>query len=290
MNLAKPELLKHTGELLLGVIGDPIAHSKSPVMHKAALAALGIPGAYVPMRVSREQVGTALEGIKALGFRGINVTIPHKLEVIPFLNELDETALKIGAVNTIVNDGGYLTGYNTDGIGYVRSLKEEAIAELKGKSILVLGAGGAARGIVYALTLEHPDRIYVANRTADKAEALAAEWKALADIRGMAMDDIPAILGGVDVIINTTSVGMHPHTDGTPLDSERIPPGIVVSDLIYNPLKTLLLADSEKKGCVIHGGLGMFVNQGAFALEYWTGLPAPVEAMRSAVLASMKES
>ncbi|MBJ9988069.1 MULTISPECIES: shikimate dehydrogenase [Paenibacillus] len=290
MNLAKPELLKHTGELLLGVIGDPIAHSKSPVMHKAALAALGIPGAYVPMRVSREQVGTALEGIKALGFRGINVTIPHKLEVIPFLNELDETALKIGAVNTIVNDGGYLTGYNTDGIGYVRSLKEEAIAELKGKSILVLGAGGAARGIVYALTLEHPDRIYVANRTADKAEALAAEWKALADIRGMAMDDILAILGGVDVIINTTSVGMHPHTDGTPLDSERIPPGIVVSDLIYNPLKTRLLTDCEKKGCVIHGGLGMFVNQGAFALEYWTGLPAPVEAMRRAVLASMKES
>ncbi|MBB3127230.1 shikimate dehydrogenase [Paenibacillus rhizosphaerae] len=290
MNLAKPELLKHTGELLLGVIGNPIAHSKSPVMHKAALAALGIPGAYVPMRVAREQVGTALEGIKALGFRGINVTIPHKLEVIPFLNELDETALKIGAVNTIVNDGGHLTGYNTDGIGYVRSLKEEAIAELKGKNILVLGAGGASRGIVYALTLEHPDRIYVANRTADKAQALAAEWKELADIRGMAMDGVPGMLSEVDVIINTTSVGMHPHMDGTPLDPDRIPPGIVVSDLIYNPLKTRLLADCEKKGCVIHGGLGMFVNQGAFALEYWTGLPAPVEAMRSAVLASMKET
>lgn len=289
MGLLNSELLMNTGELLLGVIGDPIAHSKSPVMHQAAMSALGIRGAYVPMRVAREQVGTAIAGIKALGFRGINVTIPHKLEVIPYLDQLDETALRIGAVNTIVNDQGFLTGYNTDGIGYVRSLKEEALADLKGKKIMVLGAGGAARGIVYALTLESPDRIYVANRTADKSQALAAEWSDLADIRGIEMAALPDLMKDIDVLINTTSVGMHPHVSETPVDTGLIPEGIVVSDLIYNPLTTMLLESSQKRGCTIHGGLGMFVNQGAYALEYWTGLPAPVAAMRSAVLASMSE-
>ncbi|MDR9853105.1 shikimate dehydrogenase [Paenibacillus sp. VCA1] len=281
------EWLAGTGAVLLGVIGDPIAHSKSPVMHQAALEALGLPGAYVPMHVKTGQVKDAIAGIKALGFRGINVTIPHKLEVIPHLDHLDETALRIGAVNTIVNDQGVLTGYNTDGIGYVRSLKEEAAPDLKGKKIVVLGAGGAARGIIYALSLENPDRIYVANRTVDKAEAMAAEWKDLADIRGISMMQLPECLKDADILINTTSVGMHPNMAHTPVDTDLIPEGIVVSDLIYNPLQTKLLAESAQKGCIVHGGLGMFVNQGAYALEYWTGLPAPVAAMRNAVLKDM---
>ncbi|MCJ8011470.1 shikimate dehydrogenase [Paenibacillus sp. KQZ6P-2] len=285
--ITKTELLSSTGGLLLGVIGDPIAHSKSPVMHQAALTALGLPGAYVPMHVKREYVGDAMAGIKALGFRGINVTIPHKLEVIPYLDHLDETALRIGAVNTIVNDNGILTGYNTDGIGYVRSLKEEAVSDLKGKKIMVLGAGGAARGIVYALSLEGTDRIYIANRTADKAEAMAEEWKDLADIRGLSIQELPAILGEIDILINTTSVGMHPKVTETPVDVNHIPEHAVVSDLIYNPLQTRLLAESKRKGCTVHGGLGMFVNQGAYALEYWTGMPAPVAEMRRAVLDSM---
>ncbi|MWV45342.1 shikimate dehydrogenase [Paenibacillus sp. HJL G12] len=285
--ITKTDLLKSTGSLLLGVIGDPIGHSKSPVMHQAALSALGLPGSYVPMHVQSGHVGDALAGIKALGFRGINVTIPHKLEVIPYLDHLDETALRIGAVNTIVNDHGVLTGYNTDGIGYVRSLKEEAVSNLKGKKIMVLGAGGAARGIVYALSLESPDCIFIANRTADKAEAMASEWKDLADIRGISMLELPAHLGDMDILINTTSVGMHPNVAETPVDVNLISEKMVVSDLIYNPLQTRLLAESEQKGCKVHGGLGMFVNQGAFALEYWTGMPAPVAAMRSAVLQNM---
>lgn len=283
----KSNLLAGTGSLLLGVIGDPISHSKSPVMHQAALAALGLPGSYVPMHVKPEQVGEAIAGIKTLGFRGINVTIPHKLEVIPYLEHLDETALRIGAVNTIVNDDGVLTGYNTDGIGYVRSLKEEAVPDLKGKRIMVLGAGGAARGIVYALSLESPDRITIANRTADKAQAMADEWKDLADIRGISMQQLASELGDIDILINTTSVGMHPNMSHSPVDVDLIPEQAVVSDLIYNPLQTKLLEGSEAKGCKVHGGLGMFVNQGAYALEYWTGLPAPVAAMRTAVLNSM---
>ncbi|GIP25060.1 shikimate dehydrogenase (NADP(+)) [Paenibacillus sp. J23TS9] len=285
--ITKTDLLASTGALLLGVIGDPIAHSKSPVMHQAALSALGLPGSYVSMHVKPGQVSEAIAGIKALGFRGINVTIPHKLEVIPYLDHLDETALRIGAVNTIVNDYGILTGYNTDGIGYVRSLKEEAVSELRGKKIMVLGAGGAARGIVYALSLESPDSIFIANRTADKAEAMADEWKELADIRGISMQQLPSYLKDIDILINTTSVGMHPNMSEAPVDVNLISENTVVSDLIYNPLQTRLLAESEKKGCTVHGGLGMFVNQGAYALEYWTGMPAPVAAMRNAVLKSM---
>ena len=144
--------------VLLGVMGDPIAHSKSPAMHNAALQAAGVNGMYMPLHVHPDQLEAAVRGIVALGYRGVNVTIPHKEQVMQYLDVIDESARLIGAVNTIVNEGGTLTGYNTDGIGYVRSLKEEAVPELGGKRIAVLGAGGAARGVIYALALEKPER------------------------------------------------------------------------------------------------------------------------------------
>lgn len=271
-------------DMLLGVMGDPIAQSKSPQMHTAALKALGIPGAYVPLHITGGQLGEAVQAIRTLGFRGVNVTIPHKVAVMAYLDHLDESALAGGAVNTIVNDNGVLTGYNTDGIGYVRSLKAEAVPELSGTRILVLGAGGAARGIVSALLQENPAAIVIANRTADKAQELAAAWQGTGQVTGTAMEKVAGIIPEVDIVINTTSVGMFPYPDELPINPGLLHEGLVVSDLIYNPLRTRLLEEGLRAGCSIHGGLGMFIYQGAYAFEYWTGQAAPVEIMRRTII------
>jgi shikimate dehydrogenase len=274
----------NSGNILLGVMGDPIIQSKSPIMHEAALQALGIPGAYVPLHIRPEKLGDAVQAIRTLGFRGVNVTIPHKVAVMQYLDVLDESAVAVGAVNTIVNDNGVLTGYNTDGIGYVRSLKAEAISDLSGVKIMVIGAGGAARGIVAALLQEKPSSIIIANRSVDKAEDLASQCRSKGNVIGISMNEVAEMLSGVDVLINTTSVGMYPHMDETPIDPGLLREGMVVSDLIYNPLRTRLLLEGLERGCTIHGGLGMFVYQGAYALEYWTGQPAPTEIMRQTIL------
>ncbi|MRN52248.1 shikimate dehydrogenase [Paenibacillus monticola] len=272
------------GDILLGVMGDPIAQSKSPIMHGAALRAMGIAGAYVPLHVAPEKLEEAIQAIRTLGFRGVNVTIPHKVAVMAHLDHLDETAVAIGAVNTIVNNNGVLTGYNTDGIGYVRSLKTEVISELNGAKIMVIGAGGAARGIVSALLQEHPSSIIIANRTAATASDLAKAYSSQGELTGISMGEVAGMMDDVDVLINTTSVGMFPQMDETPLDSALLHEGMVVSDLIYNPLRTRLLLEALECGCRIHGGLGMFVYQGAYALEYWTGQPAPTDIMRKTIL------
>lgn len=289
ISMQQEGVIRGSGAMLFGVMGDPIIHSKSPVMHNAALQALRIPGYYVPLHIKPESLEGAVQAIRALGFRGVNVTIPHKVEVMKYLDIIDEGAARIGAVNTIVNDNGVLTGFNTDGIGYVRSLKEEACPDLAGKNIVVLGAGGAARGIIHALTFEQLGHISVVNRTASRAKELAKEWSSLADIRGLAEAEAREAVESADVLINTTSVGMHPHIDDLPLPVEWIPEGIVVSDLIYNPLTTELLRRCKEKGCIIHGGFGMFVNQGAYAFEYWTGQAAPVEIMKQSVLNSFQK-
>lgn len=272
--------------VLYGVIGDPIRHSRSPVMLGRAFRESGVNGAYGAFHVAPERLGDAIRGIRALGFRGLNVTIPHKVEVMAYLDEIDESAGAIGAVNTIVNEGGRLIGYNTDGIGYVRSLKEEAEPDLTGKRVLVLGAGGAARGIVWALQREHTAEIWLANRTEQRAVELAAALPSDGRLKVLPWHLLAEACGEADIVINTTSVGMAPHTEAMPADPAWLRPGAVASDLIYNPLKTAFLGAAEQRGCRIHGGLGMFVYQGAYAFEYWTGLPAPARAMREEVLAS----
>lgn len=282
----KNDLSHHT--LLLGVMGDPIGHSKSPAMHNIALEASGIPGMYVPLHVKPEQLAEAVAGTKALGFSGFNVTIPHKVEMLKLMDELDESAVCCGAVNTVVIQDGKLKGYNTDGIGYVRSLKEELNSELSGKHITILGAGGAARGVVYALLREQPASVTVINRTVDKAEQLATEFSQdTLQVQSGSYDTLDKVLAQTDILINTTSIGMSPNSDETPLEQSRIPEGIIVSDLIYNPLETRFLREAKSRGCTVVGGLGMFVYQGAYAYEYWTGQPAPVSVMRSALLEAM---
>lgn len=273
--------------ILFGVIGNPIRHSKSPIMMNRAFRETGINGIYTAFQVSSERLSDFTAGVRAMGIRGVNVTIPHKLDIMSLLDDIDAGAQAIGAVNTIVNDDGRLIGYNTDGIGYVRSLKEEAEPELLGKRIVVIGAGGASRGIVYALASENPARITIANRSVERAKELADAFADKADIEAVSNDKLQAACQEADIVINTTSVGMFPNTNETPIDAAWLKHVAVASDLIYNPLKTKFLQDAEQQGCRIHGGLGMFIYQGAYAFEYWTGQPAPAAAMRETVLASL---
>jgi shikimate dehydrogenase len=272
--------------VLYGVIGDPVRHSKSPIMLNQAFRERGINGSYAAFHVTPNQLEQALAGVRGLGFRGLNVTIPHKIEVMAFLDEVHEGARAAGAVNTVVNENGRLIGYNTDGIGYVRSLKEEVESDLTGKTIVVLGAGGAARGILWALAQENPAAIILANRTEEKAIELAASFSMESHISVIPWKTLREVCAYADVVINTTSVGMSPHGDAVPIDTTWLKSGSVASDLIYNPLKTTFLLQAEQRGCKIHGGLGMFIYQGAYAFEYWTGQPAPIEVMRAAVLES----
>lgn len=275
--------------ILYGVFGDPIRHSRSPIMLNRAFKEAGINAVYAAFHVRPDELGDAVRGIRALGYRGINVTIPHKVEVMQYLDEIDEGASIVGAVNTIVNEAGKLIGYNTDGIGYVRSLKEETGIELKGKSVLLLGAGGAARGVAYALAKEGAGRIYIANRTKERALELADTINSYTEAIGLGMDELGHVVDEVQFVLNTTSAGMHPHVEELPLPLELLRSHHLVSDLIYNPRITRFLREAEARGARIHGGLGMFIYQGAFAFEYWTGTPAPVAAMRQVVEQSLAE-
>jgi shikimate dehydrogenase len=274
---------------LYGVFGDPVRHSRSPLMMNHAFQELGINAAYAAFHVRPEGLRDAVAGIRALGYRGVNVTIPHKVEVMQYLDAIDEGASVIGAVNTIVNDNGKLTGYNTDGIGYARSLREETGIELEGKRVLLLGAGGAARGVAYALAKAGVHHIEIANRTKEKAIELASAIGEFTQAAGRGLDGLAEIMTDVDLIVNTTSAGMHPHVTELPMNTQLITAQHVASDLIYNPRITRFLKEAEARGAKIHGGLGMFIYQGAYAFEYWTGTPAPVTVMRQVVEQSLEE-
>jgi shikimate dehydrogenase len=275
--------------IMYAVFGDPIRHSKSPIMLNRAFEEAGINAAYAAFHIKPGQLKDAVSGIRAMEFRGVNITIPHKVEVMDYIDIIDEGARVIGAVNTIVNDDGRLTGYNTDGIGYVRSLKEETGMSLNGKKVLMVGAGGAARGVGYALAKEGAAHIYFANRTREKADELAQALSEFTGTSGIGMDEIAEIAGEAALIVNNTSLGMHPNVDQVPMDTSLIRESMVVSDLVYNPLITKFLRESEARGAKIHSGLGMFIYQGAYAFEYWTGQPAPISAMRQAVLDSFNK-
>lgn len=275
----------------LGIIGFPIGHSISPVFQQAALDALGVDGVYGRWEVPPDGVGEFLRGLRDGGARGVNVTVPHKEAVIPLLDEVDDWAAAAGAVNTIVNRGGRLTGHNTDGLGFLRALREEAGFEPAGQTALILGAGGAARGIVLALARAGVGRMVIANRTIARAERLAA----LAQHNGVPASAVELSPRGVDaasdaaLIVNCTSMGMlhGPDESGSPLPAAAIPPGALVNDLVYNPLRTPLLQAAETAGAATLGGLGMLVYQGAASFEMWLERPAPTAVMMQAAAAEM---
>ncbi|CAM3794052.1 shikimate dehydrogenase [Alkalicoccus chagannorensis] len=262
---------------LYGVIGDPVHHSLSPLMHQAAYEACGLTAYYVPLHVKPDKLKEAIAGLRAMQFHGANVTIPHKEAVIPLLDAIDTEAEKIGAVNTIINEDGILTGYNTDGTGYLRSLLSIRPHVLD-EEILLLGAGGAARAAAITLT-NRGASVTIANRTVEKAEKLAAECGAAF----MSLQEAEERQKEYPVIINSTSIGMYPDIDQRPLRLEADLDGCLVSDMIYNPWETKLLHEAEQAGAQTLNGFGMFIQQGADAFERWTGDDAPVQAMERAV-------
>jgi shikimate dehydrogenase len=214
----------------------------------------------------------------------MNVTIPHKEAVMAHLDEVDESASVIGAVNTIVNRSGRLIGYNTDGLGFVRSLQEEIISNLRQSRVLLIGAGGAARGIAFALLKAGCRRLHIANRTLERAAVLARDLSVFGTVSAVELGKRPSIdAHEVDIVIHTTSVGMHPNVEAVPFDPDWLRPDIIVSDIVYNPWETALLREAGKCGCRTHSGFGMFVYQGALALELWTGAAAPISLMREQV-------
>ena len=276
----------------LGIIGHPIGHSISPVFQQAGLDHLGIDATYEKWEVTPEGVGEFVAGLRAPGFLGINITVPHKQAVIPFLDEVDECATAAGAVNTIVNRNGRLTGHNTDGSGFLTALRQAGGFEPRGRRVLLLGAGGAARGVVLALAQEHVARIDIANRTLARAQQLA-ELVHSSGIDSSAIPlpgaDLAAQAASADLIVNCTTIGMShgPDEAGTPLSAGQIPPTSLVYDLVYNPLETPLLAEAAKAGAASLGGILMLVYQGAASFEMWTGQPAPIAVMLKAATQAM---
>ena len=273
---------------ICGIIGDPIEHTMSPVMHNAAFKNKGVDYVYLPFRVKKEELGRAIEGMRALNIRGLNITIPHKVAVIQFLDELDPLADKIGAVNTIVNDDGVLKGYNTDATGFLQALLERKI-EPKEKSVVILGAGGASRAISFILA-ERCAHIVILNRLLelDWATELASRISQIftKEVEALELnkENLSRVLGKADILVNATSVGMSPDINETPVNSDLLRPNLVVYDIVYNPIKTRLQREAEVAGATVISGLDMLVWQGALAFEKWTGQKAPVNLMKEEVI------
>ncbi|SOC20715.1 shikimate dehydrogenase [Ureibacillus xyleni] len=251
------------------VIGDPIEHSKSPTMHNGWFEEMNIDATYIPIHVKSEQLEQAISSLKTLGASGWNVTIPHKQAIIPFLDELDEMAQKMGAVNTVVRSAdGKLKGYNTDGPGFVHSLEEAVGDGYKEKPVLLIGAGGAARGIAFALQQYGYRNLTIANRTVTKAQEITHE---LGEGQALSLVDAEQRLDEFGIIIQSTSAGLANSEFSLPLSLEKLQQGAIVADIVYNPLMTPFLLEAQKKNAIVVTGLGMFVHQGAIAFNHWLG-------------------
>ena len=271
-------------------MGDPLGHTVSPAMHNAAFRALGLNCVYLPFNVSAARLAGAVEGIRALNIVGMNVTIPHKVAVIPLLDDIDPLARQIGAVNVIHNRGGKLMGSNTDAEGFLSILKERGI-DARDLRVAVLGAGGASRAVCFALASSGAE-ITILNRTSGRAADCAAEMAAHTGRTFEALEMNPAnlamALAKADLVINATSIGMAPDESKSPVSRELLKRRHIVVDIVYNPIKTMLLKDAEKAGAMTIGGLDMLVWQGALAFEIWTGHVAPLDVMRRAAARAVK--
>ncbi|QQZ10794.1 shikimate dehydrogenase [Heyndrickxia vini] len=268
---------------LYGVIGDPIAHSLSPLMHNDAFRSLQLDHNYYPFHVTPSHLPDAVKGMKALGVNGFNVTIPHKVTILPLLDKIDSLANAIGAVNTVVRENNELVGYNSDGLGFIRALKEEWKADLENEKVLIIGAGGAAKAIYYSLVYDGVQTIDICNRTPERAVQLVQSCPYPSQSNVLLMEEAEENLGEYTLLIQTTSIGMIPNITDSPISVQNIKPGTHVVDIIYNPFETMILKEAKQKGATTSNGLGMFIYQGAIAFEKWTGQTPNINRMKNIV-------
>ena len=273
---------------LTGVIATPIRHSLSPAIHNTAFDKLGLDYVYLAFEVSDEQFAGAVTSIRALGMRGVNISMPYKQKIIPYLDKLSPAAKLVKAVNTVVNDNGLLTGHITDGTGFMRSLTEEN-HDVIGKKIVVAGAGGAAMAICVQAALDGVKELSLFNRTKEKSEHIVnlINEKTNCKAKSFSMHDNENLrkeLADSVIYINTTSVGMKPcENENLIKEAYTLHPGLIVADIIYNPRKTKLLEMAETRGCKTVNGLGMILYQGAEAFKLWTGCEMPVDYVKEMV-------
>ena len=266
---------------LTACLGDPVDGNPTGVMEEAAFAAKNLNWRYLTIRVKKGELAPAFAGLKAMGFRGTNLTMPHKLDMIPMLDELTEAASIIGAVNTVIEKDGRWLGENTDGKGFVTALRLAGV-DPAGKQFTILGAGGAARAISVECALAGAKSIAIINRNEDRGQELAqliAE-KTAAESRYLHWEPAMAVPANTDILINATCVGLHPHaTDKPDLDYSTITADMVVSDVVFNPVDPLFLREARSRGAKTISGIGMLVQQGALNFTLWTGEQAPTEVM-----------
>jgi len=272
---------------LVGLIGYPLGHTVSPAMHNTAFTHLGIDYEYVPFEIESRDLSDGVNGLRALHVAGFNVTVPYKEKVIPLLDEVTELARIIGAVNTVLNQDGKLIGYNTDGAGFIESLKEDAKTDPKDKNVVVLGAGGASRAICVLLAENKVKSLTIVDLEEEKSADLAAYVNSYFGTKCSAVSvtspDLQKAIKKADVLINCTPIGMRPKMDQSPLPKNtKLSAKLLVYDLVYNPQETKLLKEAEAAGCKTCSGLGMLVRQGALAFTIWTGEEAPVDIMSKA--------
>ncbi|WP_458402748.1 shikimate dehydrogenase [Methanobrevibacter sp.] len=268
---------------IVGLIGHPVEHSFSPPMHNAAFRALNMDYAYVAFDVNPLNLKSAIDGAKSLNIKGFNVTIPHKIEVMEFLDEIDEVAALIGAVNTI--DFKDMKGYNTDGIGAVKAIEE--VSSIKNKKVLVAGAGGASRAISFYIAKYDAESLTILNRNVEKASNLAEDVLdsgLIGEVKSDSISEINGYLNDADILIDTTPLGMHPHVDDEPIAyAENMHEDLVVFDAVYNPNETVLISQAIEAGAKPVYGIKMLLYQGAESFEIWTGKKAPVDVMEKAL-------
>jgi len=285
--------LKISGKTkVCAVIGDPVEHSLSPCFQNAAFQHLGLDFVYVAFTVRAEDLRNAIAGVRSLGLYGLNVTMPHKINIINYLDELDENAEKIGSVNTVLNQDGRLIGYTTDGVGALNALKYNGINP-SGKKIVILGAGGASRSVSFALINEAKELV-ILNRTVKRAEKLVSNLQNFVRERtkirsgGLTEENLKKELSDAHILINATPVGMSLMEDKMPLDERYLHPNLVVFDLVYNPIETKLLKKARAIGAKTLNGLNMLIHQGAASFEIWTGIKAPIHVMMKAAEEELK--